>query len=152
MADGQARMDETSLSPADLQRLRAAAQARGRLTLEDLTRILPIELLSTEQIARVVGQLEDANIDIEIDPALMRSPRKAAPTLGSGFRIAANDQDAEYTRAQPFPPTREVAAPALRVSARDAGPVTDNRWTSPLVIGLIVLVCVILGYIASLVA
>jgi hypothetical protein len=149
MADGQASVDDTFLSPTDLQRLRAAAQARGRLSLDDLKRTLPIELLSTEQIARVVGELEDAAIDIEIDPTLMRPSHKAAPTLDSGFRIAANDQDAAYTHAQPFPSPRKAAASASRVSARRAEPVTDNRWTSPLVIGLIFLVCASLTYIAS---
>jgi hypothetical protein len=150
MADDHANADETSLSPTDLQRLRAAAQARGRLALDDLKRILPIERLSPEQVARVVAQIEDAAIDIEIDLGLMRPSRKAAPTLASGFRLAADGQDAAYAREQPIPPAREAVGPALRTPML-AAPVPDNRRVTAMTIGLVVLVCAILGYIASLV-
>jgi hypothetical protein len=147
MADGHSSVDQISLSPTDLLRLRTAAQARGRLTLDDLKRILPIERLSHEQIGHIVGQLEDAAVDIEIDPALMRPPRNAAPTLNSGFRIASDDEDASYTRARPVAPAREAVTPVPHVPAP---PIAGGRRTTALVIAFVLLVCAILGYIASL--
>jgi len=149
MVEDHAKLDAPSLSPAGLQRLRAAAQARGRLTLDDLKRIVPIDQLTPEQLARVVGQLDDAAIDVAFDPALMRRPRKPAPTLESGFRIAADGEDADYTRAHQVPLAREAIGPAPRTPALSA-PVPDNRRVTALTVGLVVLVCAVLGYIANL--
>ncbi len=146
--DDHTHTAQALLSPIDLQRLRAAAHARGRLTLDDLKRILPIQQLSPGQIARVVAELDDAAIDIEVDPALMRSPRKAAPTPVSGFHLAADDQDAVYGRAQSDPPAREAVGPAPRTPTL-AAPASDSRRMTAIAVGLVVLVCAILGYIAS---
>lgn len=44
----------------------------GRMSVEEMGRILPLDSMSTTDVAEVVDRLERAGIDVDVDPALTR--------------------------------------------------------------------------------
>lgn len=49
-----------------------AGRRGGRLSVEDLGRVLPIDAMSATEVAEVVDRLERGGIDVDVDPALTR--------------------------------------------------------------------------------
>ena len=84
-----------------VSRLVEAGQRRGRLSVEDLRRELPVHAMTPEELAIVVTRLEDAGIAVEIDESLLRP----APGL----------------HALPLPPEGEAAPPLSNRSSVHAG-------------------------------
>ncbi|WP_448188591.1 hypothetical protein [Azospirillum sp. sgz301742] len=59
-----------------------AARRGGRMSVEDLGRILPIDSMPATEVAEVVDRLERAGIDVDLDPMLTR-PHPDATTGNS---------------------------------------------------------------------
>lgn len=54
------------------RRLEEAGRSKGRLNVEDVADILPLNSMSAAEVAEVVERLERAGIDVELDPVLSR--------------------------------------------------------------------------------
>ena len=66
-------IDETAVS-----RLHDIGRRQGRISAEELGRILPVDRMAPGDIARVVERLESAGIEVDLDPSLL------APRAGAG--------------------------------------------------------------------
>jgi Sigma-70 factor, region 1.1 len=62
---------------ANLDRIVEMGRRRGGLTVEDLSKHLPIETLSPTELAEVLATIENAGVTVEIDPALLRGRPRA---------------------------------------------------------------------------
>ncbi len=71
-----------------------AGRRGGRLTVEDLGRVLPLDSMSATEVAEAVERLERAGIDVDMDPALTRPH----PDASSG------NSDGVVTMASPAAP------------------------------------------------
>jgi hypothetical protein len=49
-----------------------AGRRGGRMSVEDLGRVLPLDTMSATEVAEVVERLERAGIDVDVDPMLTR--------------------------------------------------------------------------------
>ena len=61
------------IEAAAIDRLKQEGLRRGGLTLEDIQRLLPLDVMTTEELAAVLMQLEDAGVTVDVDPALLAS-------------------------------------------------------------------------------
>src|SRR5882724_11783341 len=103
-----------SLNEATFDRLKNLARQRGSITTNDLREVLPIDQMTVEDISDVITRLEEADFDLEIDPAL------SLPTPG----IAPKAPTATSKPAQTSLPKRgadvgrqPVSSPALGVES-----------------------------------
>lgn len=82
-----------------VEHLIALGRQRGRLTADDLRQLLPIETMTTNDIARIVGRLEDAGVAVDIDEAL--SARHSSPhaITGRGFESTPRPDPPEPSRS-----------------------------------------------------
>ena len=71
-----------------------AGRRGGRLTVEDLGRVLPLDSMSATEVEAAVERLERAGIDVDVDPALTRPH----PDASSG------NSDGVVTMASPAAP------------------------------------------------
>jgi hypothetical protein len=72
-----------SLNEATFDRLINLARQRGSVTTNDLREVLPIDQMTVEDISDVITRLEEADVDLEIDPVLLLPTRgiaRKAPT------------------------------------------------------------------------
>lgn len=83
-----------------------AGRQGGRLSVEDLGRVLPLDTMSATEVAEVVERLERAGIDVDVDPALTRPHPDA--TIGNS--------DGVVDLASPAAPA--VSAPTVHPSTR----------------------------------
>ena len=63
-----------------LEELIKIGRTNGRITTEDVRRVVPIGLVPLEEIASLILQLEEAGIELDLDPALLRpGPGRPVP-------------------------------------------------------------------------
>ncbi|WP_029007745.1 hypothetical protein [Azospirillum halopraeferens] len=93
-------IDETALT-----RLEDVGRRQGRISAEDLGRILPVDRMSPGDIARVVERLESAGIDVDVDPALLHGRSDGGAAAGDAGVVSI---------ARPAAPA--VSAPGVRPS------------------------------------
>jgi hypothetical protein len=143
MPDAIGRAGDWSLSPGQLRELRAHAGPDGRVTLEALERVVPVEQLSTEALARTVTQLEDAGLEIVLPPELQRPRRGVARPATTAE--AAPEPAADRARAPSESGARAAmpAPTAPRAPAREQVDPEEWRGTA-IAAGILVTVCVIL--------
>lgn len=79
-----------------------AGRRGGRMNVEELGRILPIDTMSAAEVAEVVDRLERAGIDVDVDPMLTRPH----PDATSG------NSDGVVDLASPAAPA--ISAPRVR--------------------------------------
>lgn len=107
----------TSLANGSLASLAELGRRRGALTAADLQRFLPIEVMSSEDIARVISDLEDQGVEISFDPDLL-VPRLRSPARvyvvetepASPMRVAA-DTSRAFDQAVRVVPTLDDPHP-----------------------------------------
>ena len=88
-------------------RLEEEARRRGgRLSVEELGRILPLDSMSETEVAAVVERLERAGIDVDVDPALTRQHPDST----------ANNSDGVVSMASPAAPA--ISSPRVYPSTR----------------------------------
>jgi hypothetical protein len=61
-----------------LRSLVERGRARGSLGAADLREVLPIESLSVEQLAEIISFLQDAGVEVDVDPGLLGPVRAGA--------------------------------------------------------------------------
>ena len=59
------------ISTTTVDRLIQLGRRRGGLVIDDIGQALPVNTMSTEELADVLARLEEAGISVEIDPALL---------------------------------------------------------------------------------
>lgn len=152
MPDNPFSGDPTPLSPADLQRLRALADGEGRLSTDQLARVTPIDRMRPDAVTRLLIQLEDAGLDVEVDPVLQR-PRHSPAQTDRGPPAAA---------LQPEMPLRRAATPAEPpMQGSTLGPhamghadpahsavLRSRNAPTAIVIAALVMACLIAGWLA----
>ena len=81
----------TMVSITALDRLMQLGQRRGGLGIDDIRQALPVDTMTTEELADVLARLEEAGISVEIEPTLLTPrhrkmiPHEAQPaTMPSG--------------------------------------------------------------------
>ena len=57
-----------------LRELAALGQLRGSLTIEDIRDALPIDLMTEDDVVRVVAYLEEKGVEVLVDPSLLGGP------------------------------------------------------------------------------
>jgi hypothetical protein len=71
------------ISTAPLDRLIQLGRRRGGLEIDDIRQVLPVDTMTTEELADVLARLEEAGISVEIDRALL-TPRRQKISLPEG--------------------------------------------------------------------
>ncbi|HYG87104.1 MAG TPA: hypothetical protein VD978_12670 [Azospirillum sp.] len=61
-----------SIDESAYRRLEEIGRRNGRLGVEDVARVLPLDTMSATEVAEVVERLERAGIEVELDPVLAR--------------------------------------------------------------------------------
>lgn len=79
-----------------------AGRRGGRMSVEELGRILPLDSMSATEVAEVVERLEFAGIDVDVDPMLTRPHPDAT----------AGNSDGVVDLARPAAPA--ISAPGVR--------------------------------------
>ena len=86
---------DTDLFGAALSDLISLARRRGSLTMEDLQKALPVNSMTEQEIAHVLARLDEAGIDVEIDPTLLLpgnvTPATGAPSLAKRGETEAHE-------------------------------------------------------------
>lgn len=95
----------TDLS-SDIDRVLAIGRERGSLTVAELNRLLPVERMAPEEIARLIVRLEDAGIPVELDDDELTRPAPGQPSVEVPPAIDLAP-----------PPPEPVAAPPRPVAA-----------------------------------
>src|SRR4051812_33829291 len=72
-------MAATTVNEAAIDELTAIGRRQGRLELDDMKRVLPVDRMSADELAEAMARLEDAGIEIDLDPNLLRPRHDAAP-------------------------------------------------------------------------
>jgi hypothetical protein len=70
---------QPALDSTILDRLISRGRERGYLTTEDLRVNLPVESMSTEEIALVVVQLEEIGLAVDLEESFLSASRKPMP-------------------------------------------------------------------------
>lgn len=99
------------------------AQRRGSLATEDIRRVLPIDRMTVEDLSYVLARLEQAGIDIEIDPSLLLPDDK---TAAKGAAPIAKHDETGVSAPMPEGRQRQTGIPA----SADA-PVAKNHTARP---------------------
>ncbi|HEY0525385.1 MAG TPA: RNA polymerase sigma factor region1.1 domain-containing protein [Stellaceae bacterium] len=140
-------MAATTVNEAALGELTAIGRRQGRLGLDDVKRVLPVDRMSAEELAEAMARLEDAGIEVDLDPDLLRPRYDAAPPLpaaaapaepaaASPPRHAAGGGGAATTGLS-GPVHVYPAEPAARASR---GPLPADM----IVLGVVLAVCIVL--------
>jgi hypothetical protein len=136
------------IEAAAIDRLKQEGLRRGGLTLEDIQRILPLDVMTTEELAAVLMQLEDAGVTVDVDPALLanrdrivdiherRSEHAAA--LDGGGQATAAPRD-ELSRVE-----SEISAEREAVARREHPP---RKGIPVLAVAILVVVAVIVLFL-----
>ena len=70
-AHDQLKESVPMISTTTVDRLIQLGRRRGGLVIDDIGQALPVNTMSTEELADVLARLEEAGISVEIDPALL---------------------------------------------------------------------------------
>ncbi len=63
-----------------LEELIKIGRSNGRITTEDVQRLVPIGLVPLEELASLILRLEEAGIEVDLDPALLQpGPGRPVP-------------------------------------------------------------------------
>jgi hypothetical protein len=145
------------VSDADIvDRLVALAARRGSLSTDELRQFLPIDAMSVDELASVIGRLEDRGVTVDIDPALLspsRRPSEPARTTAEVSPPPAPPRPAATVRPMarpvesspsPAPPGRYgTAAPPSSSTSRSA-----RLGPTPVVIFVVILALLMIGLVA----
>ena len=91
-----------TIDDSTYQRLEEIGRRDGRVSVEDMARVLPLDSMSATEIAQVVDRLERAGIEVDIDPTLTRPHRDAT----------SDNADGVVTMASPAAPA--ISSPAVK--------------------------------------
>jgi len=102
---------------------------QGGLTAEDLRHALPLETMSAEDLAGVVAGLEEAGVDVEIDPTLLKAhpgraglhKRESGPMPGAHHEAAISRPDVPSSARTVAGPRPTAEREPKRVQPRDRG-------------------------------
>ena len=74
------------------------SRARGGLAIDELRQVVPVDAMTAEELAEVLMRLEEADISIEIDAALL-APRHRKTAVHEVHLATENSQRGERTTA-----------------------------------------------------
>jgi len=141
-------MAATTVNEAAIGELTAIGRRQGRLGLDDVKRVLPVDRMSADELAEAMARLEDAGIEVDLDPDLLRPRYDAAPPLPA----AAAAPPAEPAAASP---PRHAASGGIATTG-PSGPAhvypaepaaRASRGAQPadmIVLGVVLAVCIVL--------
>ena len=108
-----------------LDELVKLARQRGRISMEDVRKVLPVDSMSVEDIARIVVRLEESGFELEIDPSLEATEGKTTASEAPAAELdpallppekpqtkAVNEQALDLQRANR--PQKNAAVPRTR--------------------------------------
>jgi len=111
--------------------------------------LMPIDRLGADELAATIARLEDAGIEVELDPELLgaRPPGEpAAPPVAA--RLPESEAEAPAA-VRPWP--RHAPAPqAVGAPAAGAAPRASTRWLRWTVLAAFVLACLFIALAARL--
>jgi hypothetical protein len=106
---------------AAIRRLKEIGQGRGYVTLDEVKAALPVETMPPEELGRVVLQLEEAGIEVQLDDDLLRprpggeesapAPERLLPLDGAGEGSVATPPSARPASGVPFSPPPTPGTP-----------------------------------------
>lgn len=111
-------MDSDDRHELAIRRLMQMAGPHGQVTLDQIKSVLPIDEMTPEEIGRVIMQLEQAGVEVQLDEDLLH--------LGSG---PAND-DNVVVNSTPVAPDL-MAAPRVSPTASSAAPTRNANPSEP---------------------
>jgi hypothetical protein len=128
---GQTSQDEPRVTdlPTDIERVLAIGRKRGSLTVAELNRLLPVERMAPEEIARVIARIEEAGIAVEVDDEELTKPAPGQPSreMPGGVDLGPQPPD------RAVPAARSVSAPLAGGGAAAPPPARMPRWPFMLV-------------------
>jgi hypothetical protein len=104
-------MADMKLEPAALNELANIARQRGALSMENLRQVLPIENMTVDEISDVLARLDEAGIDVEIDPPPLSPAGKAIPREPAPI---IKQEEIELSETTPEQKKREQSLPTSR--------------------------------------
>ena len=126
-----------------LARLVADGRKRGRLTVEDLAQVLPIDSMAPGEIALVVAHLEEAGVPVEVDEALLqgRPASGAARPAPGGFTLP---EEPRRDGPRATSPQQLGGAPTgPSVSRAESRAVGWSQWRMPVLLAAVVFAIVL---------
>jgi hypothetical protein len=129
--------------PTDaFERLLQLGRERGRLQLEDVKQILPVDSIPVEELANILVRLEQAGIAVELDDDLL-VPRHPgiSPNVVSG---AAPGEGMPSRGNSPADLRASSNATPIR-SAPSANPADDTSGTIYVAVAAVILVLIVVG-------
>lgn len=135
-------------SEAALDELVSLARRRGGISMEDVRKALPIDSMTVEDIARIVARLDEAGIDLEIDPSL-HSPEGQTPsdvTPAAKLDPADLPEVAQQAAGQRTSPPFSAGAPILK---RHAARRSDSAVWAPAFPWVLAFAIVVLAVFAA---
>ena len=134
---------------AGLDRLTEIGRQRGRVTIEDIRTIVPLDALSVTELAQILARLEEAGVTIDIDPQLLASdgkmPLPSAHELPLPENKAASaPMDRFEILARSIQAARETST-TLNSPEAVGGPATGYLW---MVVGVVLLLLVAVWLLA----
>jgi hypothetical protein len=85
------------------------ARQRGGISMEDLQSALPLDTMSAEDVAHVLARLDEAGLDLEIDPDLLLPANRTAP---QGTAPSTNRDQTELPEAVPQGRRQQTSLPS----------------------------------------
>jgi hypothetical protein len=126
--------------------LRRLGESQGLLRVEDIERVTPLDDLNAEELAHLFDQLEDAGIQVEIDPTFFA--HRPGSLLPNFVRRDAERAD-RGVPASPSAPSNYVLQPDTTPS-RSAS--SKSRRPSTTTVGAFMLAALALLVLAAVVA
>jgi hypothetical protein len=135
------------LNAETLDELVDRARQRGGVSIEDLRQWLPIESMTVEDVSSVLARLDEAGLDVEIDPMMLLSAGTVAP---QGHKSAPNRESAEppepMSRSKPNEPDPGSRSSSERSSTahqtvRSSQAISASALPWVLAFAIVVLVC-----------
>jgi hypothetical protein len=139
-----------AVNESAISELTAIGRRQGRLRLDDVKRVLPVESMSADELAEAMTRLEEAGIEVDLDPDLLRPRHDAAPQPTVAAGPSATATPAEPATASPPPrPAAAAGRSGGHVHVYPAEPAAHGRRGSALsadaiVLGVVVAVCIFL--------
>ena|SRR5689334_14647252 len=132
---------------AGFDRALAEGRRRGALSVAELAQLMPINRMGADELAATIARLEDAGIEVELDPDLLAARLPGEPTAPP--TVTWLPEPEAPAAARPWP--RHDAAPqAVGAPAAGAGARASTQWLRWAVVAAIVLACLFIALAARL--
>jgi hypothetical protein len=128
------------ISDNDFDRLIALGRHKGSIDVDDIKEMMPVETMTTEDLAGLVILLEEHGIAIDLDPELL-IPGNWPPPLAPKPLFIPTEETNAFEPTAPLAEAEEPTAAAIPYPEVQTEPATDrfsmDRFVYAMAIGLV---------------